>query len=227
MRIVGLELGRVTLLVDLLEIGPTFGIPYDLLAAVLHNRYKFAALPKAPTQEAPQPVFRFERGQLPNGGLITLFEIHPQGLVVQAIDTNVADAFLADVLATGAKEYGLRAPSPPPLKVYNSSLVVEFEADMGRLISGWEQLSVLMSASLKRLYAIEKSVELRSVSFKPDPETISTRLASGLLSDFLLERRSHAPFQLQRFYSLAPLPTQAHIEFLETLEETAKRAASG
>lgn len=182
-----------------------------------------AVLPKMPTQEAPQNVLRFEHGSFgaAKRGLITYFEVHPQGLVAQGVDTQTVDEFLADVLETGKRDFGLRVSIPPTqVKVYVSSLVVQFETEINRLISKWDQLSRLLGVEMKRFYGIDAPSELRSISFKPDPERLTPRI-SGLLSDFTLERRSFAPYSLQRFYSIGPLPTEAHIKFLAALEEIA------
>src|SRR5262245_31882269 len=138
MKLVGLEMGRVSLLVDLLEIGPNEGLPVRELVAALKLRYDFAVLPDMPTQEAPQKLLRFEQGRLPPGGdHIAYLEIHPQGLVVQGMDTRVCEAFFEDLFKVGKSEFGLRSPRAGIKKIYASSLVVDFETDMSAVTSRW------------------------------------------------------------------------------------------
>ena len=223
MKVVGLESGRVSYLVDLLEISPSGGIAFDALASALQARYDFAVIPNLPTQDSQQSQsgLRFEHGRLRDEArsLISYFEIHPQGLVAQAIDTRVAEEFFEDLFATGKNDFGLRAPTSPTKKTYTSSLVVDFETDMDRLLSKWDRLSALLFGQVKKFYQIDVPPGIQRITLRPDPELLPPRLAGGLLGDFTLERRVFAPYSGQRFYSIAPLPTDAHTLFLVELEK--------
>jgi hypothetical protein len=221
MKVVGLELGRVSYLVDLLEIVPAGGMAFAVLASALQSRYDFAVMPTLPLQESQQSGLRFEHGRLGDDArsLISSFEIHPQGLVAQAIDTRVAEVFFEDFFAAGKKDFGLRDPTSPTKKTYTSSLVVDFETDMDRLLSEWDKLSALLFGQVKKFYQIDVPPGIQRITLRPDPELLPPRLAGGLLGDFTLERRVFAPYSRQRFYSIAPLPTDAHTLFLEELEK--------
>lgn len=223
MKIVGQELGRVSYLVDLVEIQPERGMSAGALVAALQDRYAFAVLPKMPTQEAPQTVLRFEHGRMPEPmhGSINYFEIHAQGLVVQSHDTTTADTFFEDVFAAGRKDHGLRGPPPDAKKLYLSSMVAEFETDISRLMAKWGALSGVINDAFKLLYGLSEPNQVLRLSIKPDPERLPQRW-SNLLSDFTLERRSFAPYGTNRFYSIGPFPTELHIKILKHIESLAR-----
>ena len=216
MKVVGLDSGRVALLVDLVELVPIGGMHDDEVNHTLQQKYNFAVV--SPAKEGG-PLLRFERGRAPDGKPLAFFEVHPQGLVAQAADTRTADGFLADVLAFCEKTLGLREPTLSK-KVYNSSLVVEFETDIGGLLTKSKALFALFGSQLKTLYGIDLPPALQRLTLKPDTERLPPRLG-GLLSEFTLERRIFAPFETHRFYSTAPLPTDKHIELLKRVEELA------
>ena len=220
MNVIGFDSGRVTLLLDILELSPSAGLYAVELIAAIREKYQFAVLPKLPTQDTqPQQVLRFEHGRS-NSGYISAFEIHPQGLVVQSVDTRVCDEFLDDIFAIGAEQFGIRQPSQHARKLYASGFVAEFENDIAGLISKWKNLSALANSYLQRLYELDVTIDLTRISLRPDPERLPHRIV-GLLADFTLERRVYVPYSSQRFYSTAPLPTDQHIEFLKALDALA------
>lgn len=218
MRVIGLELGSVKQLVDILELSPPEGIFAVELAGAIVDRYGFTPV----QNEGSEEVMRFARGRLPDGrkGLITLFEVHPHGLVVNSIDTSISEDFLTDLMEMGEKDFGLRQPSPLSKKIYTSNIAVEFEKNLDGMISKWRAMSGILNAYLTDLYQITAGANLNKIAFRPDHNSLPSRL-SGLLSDFVLERRVYAPHDSQRFYSVAPLPTAKHIEFLKKLEALA------
>lgn len=214
MKVVGLETGRVALLVDLVELAPIGGMHDEEVSDTLQRQYSFAVV--SPAKEGG-PLLRFERGRAPDGKPLAFFEAHPHGLVAQAADTRTAGGFLADVLAVCEKTLGLRKPTLSGT-VYNSSLVAEFETDIGGLFTKSKALFGLLGSQLKTLYGIDVPPALQRLTLKPDSERLPPRLG-GMLTDFTIERRIYAPFETQRFYSTAPLPTDQHIELLKRVEE--------
>lgn len=219
MKLIGHENGRVTLLADALELAPETGI-FDIeLIATIQKRYNFSdPIPPAKGDDSLQ--VRFEKGQVPDGRFVAVFEIHQQGLVVQASQTDTADAFLEDLFGEGKKLFGIRRPSHLSKRVYFSSLVVEMQSDAAFLLTKAKAIYGLYGTKLKSLYDIDASPSLDRLTIKPDPERLPPRLA-GFLSDFTLQRRVFAPFEANRFYSTAPLPTSQHLEFLQRLDELA------
>lgn len=166
-----------------------------------------------------QQVLRFEHGRS-KSGYISTFEIHPQGLVVQSVDTRVCDEFLEEIFEIGVEQFGIKRPSRYAKKLYASGFVVEFENDVAGLVSKWADISKLANSFLRNLYDIDVPVGLARIALRPDPDRLPQRIV-GLLSEFTLERRVYVPHDSQRFYSSAPLPTDKHIEFLKVIDQSA------
>lgn len=218
MKILGVETGRVTLLVDIVEFGEAEGFSAVELFEAARQRYGFAIFPKMPTQSDRQESFRFEHGRVPSLGVsVKLFEIHPFGIVVEANTTEAADAFLDDILAWGEEEFKFRRADHASMRVYASTLVVQFENDVTRILDKWRDFTKMVSAALRDVYKIDLKVQLSKIGMRPDPQAMTPRM-SGLLAEFSLERRLFAPFADEKYYSAAPLPTEAHIELLKGIE---------
>ncbi|MGE0768357.1 MAG: hypothetical protein AB7L90_18015 [Hyphomicrobiaceae bacterium] len=217
MRVVASESGRLTLLIDILELAPPQGLYAVEVISAVQERYSFLSV-KPPTPDQAQ--IRFERGRSPNGKMIAQFEIHQHGLLIDSLDTESADLFLEDLLAEGGKQFGLQRVKSPLKKIYTSNLIVELQSDLDTLFVKHKAIFGTFGSLLKRYYEIEERPSLGGMTLKPDPEKLPPRLA-GLLADFRIERRIFAPYSAHRYYSSAPLPTKDHIEFLGHLEELA------
>ncbi|MDX2205661.1 MAG: hypothetical protein NW223_23120 [Hyphomicrobiaceae bacterium] len=216
MKLIGCENGRLTLLVDLLEFAPVGGIYNIEVVAAIQERYGFLSV-KPPTAEQNQ--IRFERGRAPDGKMISQFEIHQQGLIIESLHTNSVDLFLDDLLAEGVEQFGLRVPREMK-RIYSSNLVTELEVDLAGLFVKQKALFSSFGTMLKKRYGIEEPPALSGMTIKPDPEKLTPRLA-GLLSEFRIDRRVFVPYSTPRYYSLAPLPTDDHAALIERLEELA------
>ena len=106
MKLIGVDFGRVSLLVDLVDLGTRTGLYIPEATAIVQNRYAFVNAPTLSVALQQQQMYRFEHGRLSKGDkthAISAFEIHPHGLVAQGADTNAVEAFLEDFLAFGVE----------------------------------------------------------------------------------------------------------------------------
>jgi hypothetical protein len=223
MKVVGVEFGRVSLLVDLVDLGTRAGIYLPDAALIVQQRYSFVHVPTVAPASQTQQMYRFEQGKFSKGGKnysVSAFEVHPHGLVVQGTDTDAAETFLDDFFELGIEHLGMKTPTRPATKVYASAVVVEFGKDFNQIVKKWNDVTALFSSQLKQTYGIAQQVQIASINLKPDPNSMPPRLGV-LLSDFVLEHRIHAPFEQQRFYALAPLRTDDHISLLKSFEKIA------
>jgi hypothetical protein len=223
MKVIGIEYGRVSLLVDLVELGTHTGIYLPEATAFVQSRYSFVHVPTVPQASQNQQVYRFEQGRIAKGQKqysISSFEVHPHGLVVQGTDTDAAEAFLDDFFKFGAEHLGMKNPERPPAKVFLSSAVIEFNGDTNRLLNKWRELSKLISSQIEKQYGIKEPVQISRLTMQPDPQNIPPRL-SVLLNEFTIERRIYEPYSHQRYFSAAPLRTDDHISLLQKFEEIA------
>ncbi len=216
MNVVGLEAGRITLLVDILELSPKRGVYVQELVAPIVDRYQFSLVPK--NEDQSTETLRFEHGRMQDGEYIPLLEIYPQGIIVHSIDTAIGDAFLKDLFDTGTKEFGLQRLSPSVKKVYWSVILADFNSDIAEPLGRWERFFQFYNTKLSGLYGIETPASVQSIAIRPDPEKMQPRLSS-LLQDFTLQRRIYFPYERQRFLSSAPLPTEVHVDMLKRLDK--------
>jgi hypothetical protein len=223
MKVIGIEYGRVWLLVDLLDLGTRTGVYLPEAAALLQNRYAFVHAPSVPPQAQAQQMYRFEQGRLTIEQKqygISAFEIHPHGLVVQGTDTNAAEAFLEDFFMFGIEHLHLKRPEREPTKLFLSAMVVEFGSDANKFLAKWKEISKEVSSQLERTYGINEPAQLSRLSLQPDPQALAPRLAA-LVNDFTIERRIYEPYGHQRYFTAAPLRTDNHIALLQRLEQIA------
>jgi hypothetical protein len=225
MKLIGAEFGRLTMLVDAIDLGTRAGIYLPEAVLTVQQRYSFVHPPTlAPAaQQQQQQIYRFEQGRFHRKDKtynVSAFEVHPFGLVVQGPDTDAAEAFFDDLFEMDSDYSWLKRPSRPPTKVFLSGLVVEFSKEVNQVLKKWNAVCALFSSQLKETYGIEQRVQVGSIHLKPDPQRIASRL-STLLGDFTLDRRLYEPYEHHRFYSMAPVRTDDHIALLENFEKIA------
>ena len=222
MKVIGIEYGRVSLLVDLLDLGTRTGIHLPEAAMHVQSRYAFVHAPSVPPPQAQQ-MYRFEQGRLVTDKKqysISAFEIHPHGLVVQGTDTDAAEAFFEDFFTFGIEHLHLKKPEREPTRVFLSAMVVEFASDTNKFLAKWKEISKAFGGQLEKAYGISEPAQLSRLSLQPDPQAIAPRLAA-LMNEFTIERRIYEPYGHQRYYTAAPLRTDDHIALLQRLEQIA------
>jgi hypothetical protein len=223
MKVIGIEYGRVSLLVDLVDLGTRTGVYLPEATSFVQNRYAFVHVPSVPQASQNQQIYRFEQGRIMKGQKqysISSFEIHPHGLVVQGTDTDAAEHFLEDFFRFGAEHLAMKNPERAPAKVFLSAIVIEFGADTNKLLTKWRELSKLLSTQIEKQYNVKEPVQISRLAMQPDPQNIPPRL-SVLLNEFIIERRIYEPYNHQRYFSAAPLRTDDHIALLQKFEEIA------
>jgi len=223
MKIIGFDKCRVSMLVDLLEIGTRDGLYFPGAATLLQSKFNFISIPQPASQANPKEVLCFEHGFFNYEGRdinIRAFEIYPHGLVAQAADSNAAEIFLDEFSAFATAELGQVAEGLIGRKFFASSLMVQFDKEANGFLSANEKIIALFSNHLKATYGLEQKAELSRISMRPDPDKLNARVGS-LLTEFTLERRINAPYEDQKFYSTAPLRTDDHIAFLQKIEKLA------
>ncbi len=220
MKVIAHDNGRVVVLVDILEFGwGKMGATGLTLLAAAQERYNFSIVTDIAKRTNKEEPLRFEHGSFGEIA-ITLFEVHQQGLIAECATTENAEEFIEDISAWGAEKYGLARADKGAKRVYSSNLVVQFGSSASALLSNFATISGALSGSLRELYKIDVPSEVSRIAIRPDPERLSPRM-QGLLPDFTLERRIFAPYDEQKFYSVAPLPTKAHEKFLKLIEDNA------
>jgi hypothetical protein len=159
-----------------------------------------------------------------NGTTVTItdFRVYNDGLVAISEKTDWAEAFLEDVISWVKLEFGFREISSGIRKLYASTIVVEFERPLSRLLRGYELISALISARTMTVSSEKRVMQLARLDFDVDRTALAGQLA---LPKFVLERRANVSFAQERYFSDGPMHSADHLAVLEEIEKLA--ATSG
>ena len=97
---------------------------------------------------------------------------------------------------------------------YDNAVVVEFEADIENRLDIFNELISSYNEMLASLYNEAVSVSLYQIGFAFDPLEVNLSVSTN----FTVERRKGVPFSSNRYFCVAPLKTEMHIELLEKFE---------
>lgn len=127
--------------------------------------------------------------------------------------TSDAEEILQDLLEL-ARELGSRELVHDPILYFQSSLVVEFDRPFNHIISGFEAISKAIAA----VQNFETQVDVFSVSYSADPDTLPPEYRTINSTYFKLDRRRGSPYSENRLYCEANMRTDEHIRVLEQIE---------
>ena len=185
----------------------------------LVERYKFFKFPQKPEELIKVDHFEFNEGLYKTGPgneiAIGSFRIYNDGLVVDTrSSTTDGDAFLHDLLAWGSENLGLLPYSGISIrKLYISEVNVYLDHPLNLIKPGITEFTDRLADH--NIGYGPFSFEVSGIAFGQDPEKVQ-----GRATTFRLERVVTAPFSENRFYSVAPFPTETHLALLERLEKT-------
>lgn len=210
MEIVKVRLARATWLFDTQELNPRGLKLYPDVFGAFSKRYQFAVLPTAEEIRSGGSLY-FRQGKFffePSGENAEVeFELHSDGLVASTRhSTEASDAFLQDSVIWFGEQLGAAYPLTLTKKrVYRDELVVSMSVsmNMNMIVTRLERLSVMLSS------LSNKSTEIIGLRFGSE----------GGSSTLVVERREGSPFDENRYYSAAALPTLQHIEALNLFEQ--------
>ncbi len=183
---------------------------------LISDRYGFSETPSIEDMKTTGGVFK--EGRLVSGAKkinIAEIGIFNDGIYALAQDTATAH-FIVDDLITWAEEaVGLRPSITKIPRKYDNAVVVEFEADIEGRLDIFNELISSYNGMLESLYNEAVSVSFYQIGFAFD--SLEVNLAVN--TKFTIERRVGLPFSSNRYYCIAPLKTEMHIELLEKFEK--------
>lgn len=154
--------------------------------------------------------FIFKEGELPISITLSIFS---GALIVDTRhSTEVADAFLIDLLTKLSNDFGIKSYSEIIReKKYYSQLWVSTDKSLNILNPKLEEINAYLSKHVEHEDPL--SFEVGGLSCWPDQKSKFSPPA------FLLERAAGIPFSDNRYLSRAPLKTDQHLELLNMLED--------
>lgn len=216
MKLLSVNRARSIWLVSLLDLNPFGRSSFSQVPAIV-EKYKFRQAPSKYEEFDTTKGVKFLGGTfLKNGHEEKLVELtlFSDGILADTrSSTDDSDAFLEELLTWQAKEYGV-IPYQEVLrsKLYLSELWVRSERPLGLINSRLEAFSNHLTSLISGYYHVPIKYETSGITFSTEPGV------SNPPAPFKFERALDVPFKENRYYSVAPLPTAAHLELLEELE---------
>lgn len=212
MKLLSIEMSRLTTLFHVTRAQGQTYIPHA--AAGLVERYSFAEAPQSYAELSADRV-DFKHG-LFDGSAIHSLEIYEDGIVIESrSDTELIDAFLADLLAWLQSEFGLSMFKSRTIdQMYESNLIIHAEE---KIMTPLKTLSALCG-QVGEMVALNSGLEVEYQSAGIIVAADQSQISSIKPQVFRLERRFASEFSLNQFVSVAPLKTSQHLEVLEDLE---------
>lgn len=224
MRLIAHESSRVTILFPFEEVVPIGGADGKAIVAAIAHKYEFLHLPDLSVgrDELNKNGLVFESGAFDHLGdrsNIHSLKVYNDGVNIDALTTEAAEAFWNELLNTIRTEYGFREFVSHPRKYFWSQVVVEFDNRLSNLLSSYEKIVSKIRSAVAPTYGENISncwfarLDLRWDSTdrkNPDPAP-----------RFTIERRNGVPFDQERYFCGAPMQTKEHISILEMIESLA------
>lgn len=216
MKIILNEAGRAHQIVVPDEVRATGNYYLPDAIRLISERYGFSQTPSVKDMQSIGGVFKDGRlvssTQKINIAEIGIFN---DGIYALAQDTTTADFIIDDLIAWAEQAVGLRPSITKIPRKYDNAIVVEFEANIEERLDIFNELISSYNGMLMSLYNKDVSVSLYQIGFAFDP--LEVNLAVN--AKFTVERRIGLPFSSNRYFCIAPLKTEMHIELLEKFEK--------
>jgi hypothetical protein len=228
MKVITFDNARTTWLFPLEEFAPSSGPNPPSIVNAIAERYKFTQKPDITTREdMDKKGLVFGIGQFTVNGttaMVNDFAVYNDGIVAICRTTELGEAFLNDVFRWVVDEFGFRKVNNNR-RLYNSTVVVEFEQSPARLVAGYEHLIEFINARAKTVMSKPAKLQFSRLDFEMDKH----ELADGQVAvpKFILERRGGIDFSQERYFSAATMRTGDHIAVLTEIERLAATLSTG
>lgn len=216
MKLINIESGRVIQLWNADEVRPRTPIYMPDLVRLAVSRYGFVKHPSPPFESAGGPA-KFEHGKIRLGSeevFISSFELFRDGMIVDCPDTEAADRAADDFISWGNNALGFRTPETVSPRRHLSTVIVELNSTFDRFLGNAGIINSILEKNFQEVHQVQVKYSVQRFSTIADPAT----LRPNLHSEFLIERRADTPYNMNRYFSVAPYSTQKHLETLEQME---------
>jgi hypothetical protein len=143
---------------------------------------------------------------------ITSLEIYNDGIIVNSSHTADCDLVMDDFIVWALRQFNLREPETKIPRIYLSRIVVQFEAGLDLFIVKADKMKQIIA----RAFGGGQELEIARLIIGPRAGT-----PVPYQHTWQIEPRIGQPHVTNRYFSQAPLTTDAHVEMLNTLENMA------
>lgn len=216
MELLSIELGRSVQLVVPDEVRSTKGISMLESIRLLMDRYNFAIPPNI--EEAQKSGLKFKEGRIVSGNkMINIKELgfYNDGVIADTYDTSDSDFVVNDAINWERQVLGMREPKTIIRRKYVSNIVAILDERAVHGIAAIDKVSEISRAALSTVYGVDAPISLSGMGWNSDLAPSSTTFLSA---DFGFVRRLNRPYNENRFFFAAPIPTDVHLRWIADLE---------
>jgi len=205
------------------EVYPASSPPMQNIISGIRALFNFAIAPPPESLGMGVPL-AFQTGRITKDeqefGIQHLIMLQ-DGDILASANTDFAEHGLNILIKYLDSEFGYTMESKSNTQYYYSTIIVEFDNEIGDLIPSFKKIQTIIGGEAK---AEGSSFELLRLSFSkglhrmPAPQVVSP-LDGIEHADFVIERRASQPFSANRFFCTAPMRTGDHIRALEKIEK--------
>ncbi len=221
MKVISYELGRIIVLFPFEEIRPNGGLYAPLAFEAFRDRYGFVGLPKLgrTREEVDREGVRFQQGHINlDGREISISElaIFVDGVVIDCTQTANSLVVWDELISWVVEELGFKPPFSDLKIHYKSTIIVQFEKRMNKMINKFSSLSKMYADFLQKYSPHERQeIDMVSVSLGSDVGRSTDIIKPSPLN---IERRAGIGFDKERYFCEASLPSEQLEELLVTIE---------
>jgi len=217
MKLISIDAARTSWIFPLTELNPT-GRSFTEAFADLATRYSFKKFPKHTLDVDSDKALTFEGGEFTNRDgeqIIIKLRVYTDGCVVDCwSSTRDAEDFLKDAMKWLKTEHGFGLPADTPIRtIYLSELTVRTNKSLISLNSKLHAFTDALSDKVKEFGGKDTGFNFGSIGFWSNDT--KRPMAPG---PFRFENKVGTLPKDQRYFSQAPLPTDAHLALLDKLE---------
>jgi hypothetical protein len=216
MNLISTEHGQSLQLFVVEEVRPPSGLYLPDLIRKISERYAFAIGPSN-YETVMKEGAKYKDGRfVTEGRTIAIKDLgfFVDGILAVAWNTDDAEAILNDLIVWVVQNFGIREPRTKLPRKYVSSVVIEFDAELGGALTAFEELQEGFASAIKERYGMEPEINASRIALSADP----TKLPPQTTFEFTIERRAGRPFSENRYFSSATLPTASHLDLLGAFE---------
>lgn len=216
MKLVAYDSVKAVQLFIMEEIRPLHGLHLPSVYNAVAQRYGFATQ-TSDLSQAMTTGMKFAQGTLFTAGRsIVILEIHiyNDGIVVSCPTSDDVDAVLDDLMRWAEATIGLRPPQIAQPRRYTSFLTVELDRVPDAKLNRFAATQRALTDAIRETFSEERRFDLHRIGLAVDPQLVGPFSHTP----FFIERRVGVPYAQNRFWSGAPLKTDAHLRVLEIFE---------
>jgi hypothetical protein len=213
MELAAIHQARALAFLEPIDLNPRGKVFYPDLVKALVARYNFQKFPQKPEEFDETKGVTFAVGRF-GGTVIDEFIIYPYGLLLGTrVSTQESRRLLEEAIQWGSKELGL-VNKHVPRWLYASQLTFHSKFSLTDAHPAIQKLAGGIAKSVAETTG--ENLRYEMTAFLVDFDQLSRKHPLGRFS---IQRRENIPFSENKYYSDAPLPTDAHIKLLEQFEE--------